>query len=134
MLRGLAATALQHTVPSPTLVEALRQIEHVDATRARKVLAFYQDLDIALKEIVRVSRPGSYQCWVVGRRTVKKSAPENHGIIALSQRHSLIPVTHFARVIPHKRMSKENSPTNAVGEKVTTMNGEKIFILRKRSV
>lgn len=132
MLGGVATKALQHELPSPTLTAALGQIGLTDANRAREVLSFYQDLDVTLREIARVMRPGGYQCWVVGNRTVKKVQLLTDRIITeLSERYGLVAVVNFTRAIPNKRMSKENSPTNEVGAKVTTMNGEQIFILRK---
>ncbi len=132
MLGGTAAPALQHALPSPTLTASLGQIAQTDANRAREVLAFYQDLDVTLREITRVMRPSGYQCWVVGNRTVKQIQLVTDKIITeLSERYGLVPVANFPRVIPNKRMPKENSPTNQVGSKVTTMNSEKIFILRK---
>lgn len=132
MLGGVATKALQHALPSPTLTAALDLIAQTDANRAREVLSFYQDLDITLREIARVMRAGGYQCWVVGNRTVKKVQLLTDRIITeLSERYGLIPVVNFTRTIPNKRMPKENSPTNEVGAKVATMNGEQIFILRK---
>ena len=132
MLGGVATKALQHALPSPTLTAALGQIAQTDANRAREVLSFYQDLDITLREIARVMRPCGYQCWVVGNRTVKKVQLLTDRIITeLSERYGLVSVVNFTRAIPNKRMPKENSPTNEVGAKVTTMNGEQIFVLRK---
>lgn len=132
MLGGVATKALHHGLPSPTLTAALGQIAQIDANRAREVLAFYQDLDITLREIARVMRPGGYQCWVVGNRTVKRVQLLTDRIITeLSERYGLVSVANFTRAIPNKRMPKENSPTNEVGAKASTMNGEKIFILRK---
>lgn len=132
MLGGQAAKALAYELPSPVLQAALEAIAAVDSNRARDVLSFYQDLDVTLREIARVMRPGGYQCWVVGNRTVKKVQLLTDQIITeLSKRYGLVPVVDFTRVIPMKRMPKENSPTNQVGAKVATMNGEQIFILRK---
>lgn len=132
MLGGVVARVPQHKLPSPTLAAALDQIAQTDTHRAREVLAFYQDLDITLREIARVMRPGGYQCWVVGNRTVKQVRLLTDRIIAeLSARYGLVLVANFTRAIPNKRMPKENSPTNEVGAKVTTMNGEQIFILRQ---
>lgn len=132
MLGGVASKALHHTLPSSTLAAALAQIGCHDANRAREVLSFYQDLDSTLREIARVMRPGGYQCWVVGNRTVKNTQLLTDRIITeLSDQYGLVPVVNFTRAIPNKRMPKENSPTNQTGAKVTTMNGEQIFILRK---
>ncbi len=133
MLGGKSSKELQHALPSPTLTTALNKITDQDKRRAREVLSFYQDLDTTLQEIARVMRPGSYQCWVVGNRTVKKVQLLTDRIITeLSERYGVIPVVSFTRVIPNKRMPKENSPTNQIGDKVATMNGEQIFILRKQ--
>lgn len=132
MLGGLAAPVLTSTLPSPTLNRALDSIAAADRDRARDVLSFYQDLDHTLSEIARVMRPGSYQCWVVGNRTVKNVRLFTHQIICeLSERYGLHHVLTFSRNIPNKRMPKENSPTNQAGQKVSTMTEEKIFILRK---
>ena len=89
-------------------------------------------MDKALGEISRVMKPGSFQCWVVGNRTVKKiKIPTDQIIVELYKKHGVNHVFTFERKIPNKRMPKENSPTNVTGEKVTTMNGEIIIILKK---
>ncbi|POB09973.1 DNA methyltransferase [Sulfobacillus sp. hq2] len=132
LLGGQPTDALANTLPSPVLQKALGQIAARDPRRAREVLAFYQDLDQALGEIARVLRPGGYQCWVVGNRIVKNvQLLTDHIIIELSERYGLKPIVNVTRSIPLKRMPKENSPTNTAGQKVATMNGEQIFILRK---
>lgn len=132
MLGGQAARVLAHELPSPHLRAALADIAAIDPNRAREVLAFYQDLDATLRQITRVMRPGGYQCWVVGNRTVKTvQLLTDQIVMELSRRYGLAPVVDFTRAIPNKRMPKENSPTNRPGAKGTTMNGEQIFILRK---
>ncbi len=132
LLGGQAAKGPAAIPPSPTLQAALNQISSRDAVRAVQVLAFYQDLDRTLGEIARVMRPDSYQCWVVGNRTVKKiQLLTDRIIIELGARYGLVPVTTVTRTIPNKRMPKENSPTNQPGNKMATMNGEQLFILRK---
>lgn len=132
LLGGVGSKSPEYSLPSPTLDKALREIRDRDVDRAREVISFYQDLDCSLKEIARVIRPGGYQCWVVGNRTVKTvQLLTDHIIMELSTRYGMVPVVNFTRAIPHKRMPKENSPTNQVGAKAATMNGEQIFILRK---
>lgn len=132
MLGGQAAKSLSHTLPSRVLQTALTAIAAIDPVRAREVLAFYQELDTTLREIARVMRPGGYQCWVVGNRTVKSVQLLTDRIIAeLSAPYGLVPVVDFTRIIPNKRMPRENSPSNQVGAKAATMSGEQIFILRK---
>lgn len=132
MLGGHPKAIARRGLGSPTLDQALDRISLADTERAQEVWAFYQDLDVTLGEMARVTRSGGYQCWVVGNRTVKGIQLETDRIIReLSKAHGVYDVASFSRNIPHKRMPRENSPTNRVGEKVQTMTGEKIFILRK---
>ena len=135
LLGGVAVPQLDHALPSPTLTASLAFIAQQDTGRAREVLAFYRDLDHALKEIARVMRPGSYQCWVVGNRTVKQVQLATDQIITeLSAPYGVIPVVHYTRTIPNKRMPRANSPTNRAGATGATMTGEQIVILRKASL
>lgn len=132
LLGGKVDKELKNSLASETLERTIESIAIEDEKRAKEVLQFYIDLDKALKEIARVMKPNSYQCWVVGNRTVKKvKIPTHQIIIELFQKYGVRHVLTFERNIPNKKMPKENSPTNKVGEKVTTMNGEVIFILRK---
>ncbi|HBQ96536.1 MAG TPA: DNA methyltransferase, partial [Sulfobacillus sp.] len=41
--------------------------------------------------------------------------PTDRIIAELSRAYALVPVITFTRQIPHKRMPKENSPTNQAG-------------------
>lgn len=117
---------------SETLKKQLSQIEKIDKKRAEEVYAFYHDLDQALKTITKKMKVNSYQVWIVGNRTVKKVNLLTDVILTeLGNKYNLHHVTTVKRNIPNKRMPKENSPTNVVGEKVTTMNNEFIVILRK---
>ncbi|MFS8631590.1 MAG: class I SAM-dependent methyltransferase, partial [Bacillales bacterium] len=132
LLGGKVDKELKNSLASETLERIIESIAIADEKRAKEVLQFYIDLDQALKEIARVMKPNSYQCWVVGNRTVKKiKIPTHQIIIELFQKYGVRHVLTFERNIPNKKMPKENSPTNKAGEKVTTMNGEVIFILRK---
>jgi len=132
LLGGKVEKELRNGLASATLEQTIESIAISDEKRAKEVLQFYIDLDKTLKEIARVMKPNSYQCWVVGNRTVKKvKIPTHQIIIELFQKYGVKHVLTFERNIPSKKMPKENSPTNKAGEKVTTMNGEVIFVLRK---
>lgn len=132
LMGGKVLKTVEDSLNSPTLSKILSEISEVDEKRAKEVLQFYFDMDKALGEISRVMKPGSFQCWVVGNRTVKKiKIPTDQIIVELYKKHGVNHVFTFERKIPNKRMPKENSPTNVTGEKVTTMNGEIIIILKK---
>lgn len=131
LLGGISNTA-ENTLPSGKLQESLGTIRKVDDKRASEVLSFFVDLDMCLKSITDSMRVNSYQCWVVGNRTVKNvTIPTNMILSELGEQYNLKTVATVPRNIPNKRMPKENSPTNIRGKKVTTMNNENIIILRK---
>ena len=133
MLGGKPQQGGGRELASPVLTRALTDIGDRDPVRAREVWTFYQDLDRSLVELARVLRPGGFQCWVVGNRTVKGvQLATDRIIMELSEPYGLEPQAVFSRSIPAKRMPKENSPSNETGKKGSTMNGEQIFILRKR--
>jgi hypothetical protein len=122
----------ENNLPSDKLKEVLEKIAKIDKKRALDVLSFYVDLDKCLKNITKHMKINSYQCWVVGNRTVRKvNIPTNEIISELAAQYNLKTVITIPRNIPNKKMPKENSPTNIKGEKVATMNKENIVILRK---
>ncbi len=122
----------ENKLPSDRLKDSLNKIAKVDKKRASEVLSFYIDLDQCLKSISSTMKTNSYQCWVVGNRTVKNiNIPTNAIISDLGIQYDLKTVATLPRKITSKRMPKENSPSNIRGKKVTTMNNENIVILRK---
>jgi len=128
-LLGGTSNKLENNLPSSTLEESILKISEIDEKRASEVLSFYVDLNNCLDSITKNMKVNSYQCWVVGNRTVKRvNIPTNKIISELSEQYNLITVTTVPRNIPNKRMPKENSPSNIRGQKVTTMNDENIIV------
>ncbi len=131
-LLGGMSNKSDNNLPSNTLKEAILEISNIDEKRASEVLSFYIDLDKCLDSITKNMKVNSYQCWVVGNRTVKKVNLLTNKIISeLGEQYNLVTVATVPRNIPNKRMPKENSPSNIRGQKVTTMNNENIIVLRK---
>jgi len=117
---------------SETLHRQLAAIAAQDPKRSEEVHSYYRDLDQALGAITAKMKVNSYQVWVVGNRTVKKvNLATDRILVELGRKFHLHHVATVTRRIPNKRMPRENSPTNKVGEKVTTMNHEYIVVLRK---
>lgn len=118
-------------LPSPSLQEKLQIIASKDPSRSQEVLAFYQDLDLAIGAISNKLRPGALCAWVVANRTVKQVAlPTNTIIAELSNARGYQLVEDLTRNIPNKKMPLVNSPTNVVGDKAPTMTREHLVILR----
>ena len=71
-------------------METLQAIAKADEKRALEVLSFYVDLDQCMQSITKCMKVNSYQCWVVGNRTVKKvTIPTNAIICELGTQYNL---------------------------------------------
>lgn len=132
LLGGKSEKEIDFSLNSQTLREAYEEIKDLDEKRSRDVYAFYKDLDQSLEAITKKMKPNSYQCWVVGNRTVKGVQLKTHEIIKeFALEHGVTYVTTLGRDISNKVMPSLNSPTNKTGKKVATMTNEHIVILRK---
>lgn len=133
MLGGRPTKDLEIKIGSPTLKGIIKKIAEKDEKRAREVLSFYQDFDKCVLQLHKVMAKNGIVCFVVGNRTVKGiNIPTDKIMAELFHSHGEYEdIATHTRAIPNKRMPKENSPTNIKGEKVTTMNNEFIFILKK---
>ncbi len=134
LLGGVTSKDLEITIKSPTLQNIINKISHIDSKRAKEVLSFYKDFDKCVIEIDRVMAKNGFVCFVVGNRTVKGINIPTDKIMTemFKARGNYEYITTHERTIPMKRMPKANSPSNKVGEKVTTMNNEYIFVLKKK--
>ena len=123
----------EYNIPSKTLRESLEKIKDSDLERAGDVFSFYSDLRDSIKAIAQKTKSGGYQFWVVGNRTVKGELLKTDQIISeIAQSSQLEPLYTLDRNIINKVMPSQNSPTNEVGKKASTMTNEHIVVLRKR--
>ena len=133
LLGGKATKDLEVKINSSTLKEIIRKVGEKDPKRAREVLSFYEDFDKCVIQLDNVMSKNGYICFVVGNRTVKGINIPTDKIMSemFKARGNYIDIATHERAIPNKRMPKLNSPSNKVGEKVTTMCNEFIFVLQK---
>lgn len=121
-----------NNIKSTTLKRSLENISKVDLKRAGDVYSFYNDLDKIIKKVAEKMKKDSYQFWVVGNRTVKGENLKTDVIIReLASNYGLTYLCTIDRNILNKVMPSKNSPSNKVGEKVTTMTNEHIIMLKK---
>lgn len=133
-LGGVPVKDLNNVLDSPTLKKVLNDISKIDPKRARDVLSFYIDFDKCVEELHRVTKKGSFLCFVLGNRTVKGIKIPTDIIITelFKSKNHYEHKNTFIRNIPHKRMPRRNSPTNVKGAHSSTMNEEYIVILEKK--
>ncbi len=120
------------SLSSSTLQKSLELISDSDVKRSGDVFSYYEDLDKCLRACSQKSKQDTYQFWVVGNRTVKKTYLETDKILVeLAAKYGLKHVTTFVRNIHNKVMPSRNSPTNKKGKTMSTMTNEFIVVLRK---
>ncbi len=111
----------------------LDEIKARDEKRVKDVHAFYREYLQSIDNISNTLRPGGYACFVVGNRRVKSvTLPTDEITVALFARNGFEHVETIVRRIPNKRMPSQNSPTNEVGKKDSTMNFEYIVVMQKK--
>ena len=133
LLGGKASKELEVKINSNSLKSIIKRITEKDPKRSKEILSFYEDFDKVVIQLDRVIAKKGYVCFVVGNRTVKNiNIPTDKIMMEMFMSHGDYKyVTTYVRNIPHKRMPKSNSPSNKIGEKITTMNNEFIFVLQK---
>ncbi len=115
------------------LDSVLDEIKARDERRAKDVHAFYREYQQSIRHISETLRSGGYACFVVGNRRVKSvTLPTDEITVALFEKNGFDHVETIVRRIPNKRMPSQNSPTNEVGKKDSTMNFEYIVVMRKK--
>lgn len=133
LLGGKATKELKIKIKSPTLKRIIRLIANIDPKRAKEVLSFYEDFDKVIIQLNRVMAKNGFVCFVVGNRTVKGVIIPTDKIMSemFKARENYRHITTYLRTIPNKRLPSLNSPTNIMGQKLSTICNESIFILQK---
>lgn len=122
----------EETFTTTSIREELDQIKNIDYNRYKDVIAFLNDYSNSIRNVAKKVRTKGKICYVVGCRTVKGiQIPLDYFTAEMFEQNNCKHIETIVRNIPSKRMPSKNSPTNKVGETVTTMNHEYIVIMEK---
>lgn len=114
-------------------IPELNEIRKIDEERFFEVYSFLHDYYDSIKNISKVVKHKGYACYVVGNRTVKKTnIPFDQITAELFEHFGFDFKSIRVRKIPNKKMPSKNSPSNKVGDLVTTMNNEFIVVMQKQ--
>ena len=131
LMGGKKATTLYN---SGVLSSFIMKISKEDKKRALEVSSFYIDLQNSIKEVAQAILPGGFSIYVVGNRTVKNiTLPTDQFIAEQFERCRFRHILTYRRSISSKIMPSQNSPTNIIGKKATTMLFEYIIVCQKTS-
>ena len=94
--------------------------------RQYKVANFFNDMDLALKNIVNQMADGAFMVFTLGnRRVANKVVPMNVIMRELLERHGTLFITEIFRDIPTKRMASKNRNS-------ATMTEESLLVMQKK--
>lgn len=131
MLMGGTKKTCQN-IKNGIIADYIFEISKIDNKRALDVSAFYNDLEISIKQVAKSVRKGGKSVYVVGNRTVKNvQLPTDQFIAEKFEENGLKHLTTYKRALSNKSMPSKNSPTNIAGKTVNTMLWEYIVICEK---
>jgi len=117
---------------SKALNETIEKIQNEDENRSKDVLSFFIDYEKSIENISATVKSGGYVCYVVGNRSVKGvTIPTDEITKDLFVENGFDHIETIVRNIPNKRMPLENSPSNVIGKKSSTMKHEFIVVCQK---
>lgn len=113
--------------------EIIAQIARISPKRALEISSFYYDLESHIKIIANALNIGGKAFYIIGNRRVKNTTLPTDKFIA--EAFCALNFKHLAtirRKISNKSMPLQNSPTNKMGAKSTTMNEEYLVVCEKK--
>ena len=122
----------KETFETKTIREQIDQIKDINITRYFEVISFLNDYHCSIKNIAPIVRNNGKVCYVVGNRNVKGvQIPLDYFTAEMFEKYGFKHEQTIVRTIPSKRMPSKTSPSNKVGEKISTMSNEYIVIMTK---
>lgn len=108
------------------------KIEKASKKRALEVSSFYFDLDNSIREVASSVKKGGISIYIVGNRRVKNiQLPTDQFIAEKFEERGFKHLFTYERMLGNKAMPLKNSPTNKVGQRVSTMTHEYIVVCEK---
>lgn len=124
----------KENIKTGIIADYISEINKVDNKRALDVSAFYNDLEVSIRQVAKSVRRGGKSVYVVGNRTVKNvQLPTDQFIAEKFEQNGFKHLITYERALSNKSMPSKNSPTNKVGRTVNTMLWEYIVICEKTS-
>jgi len=110
---------------SPAFKLTYKKVAALDKARLNKVVTFFSDIFLSIKNIHKMLKVNTYQVWTVGNRTVGgEEIPNNKIMSEFIQSQGSILVKVINREILNRRMAKRNNSASL-------MTFEDILIFRK---
>lgn len=115
-----------------SIAHYINQVEKASKKRALEVSSFYFDLDNSIKDVASSVKRSGKSIYIVGNRRVKNiQLPTDQFIAEKFEEYGFRHLFTYERILGNKAMPFKNSPTNKVGQRVSTMTHEYIVVCKK---
>jgi len=110
----------------------INEIEKQSKKRALEVSSFYFDLDNSIKEVGNSINIGGTSIYIVGNRRVRNiQLPTDQFVAEKFEENGFEHMFTYERILGNKTMPLKNSPTNKIGQRVSTITHEYIVACKK---
>lgn len=110
----------------------INQIDKLSHRRALEVSSFYFDLEKSIADVTSSLKKGGLAIYIVGNRRVKNiQLPTDQFIAEKFAESSCKHLFTYERMLGNKVMPMKNSPTNKIGERISTITHEYIVVSEK---
>ncbi len=110
----------------------VNEIEKQSKKRSLEVSSFYFDLENSIKEVGSSVNIGGISIYIVGNRRVRKiQLPTDQFVAEKFEENGFKHIFTYERLLGNKAMPLKNSPTNKVGQRVSTITREYIVVCEK---
>lgn len=117
---------------SGIIADYVNEIAKQSKSRSLEVSSFYLDLENSIRDVAQSIRKGGKTIYVVGNRRVKNIQLATDQFIAEKfEENGFRHLFTYERLLGNKVMPSKNSPTNKVGQRVSTMTNEYIIVCEK---
>ena len=114
------------------IADYINEIAKQSKTRSLEVSSFYLDLENSIRDVAESILKGGKTIYVVGNRRVKNiQLPTDQFIAEKFEENGFKHLFTYERLLGNKVMPSKNSPTNKVGQRVSTMTSEYIVVCEK---
>ncbi|HLD26879.1 MAG TPA: modification methylase [Patescibacteria group bacterium] len=114
------------------IADYINQVEKASEKRALEVSSFYFDLDNSINDVAKSVKKGGKSMYIVGNRRVKNiQLPTDQFIAEKFEEYGFTHLFTYKRMLGNKTIPLKNSPTNKIGQRVSTMTHEYIVVCEK---
>lgn len=114
------------------IADYINEIAIQSKARSLEVSSFYFDLENSIRDVAGSIRKAGKTIYVVGNRRVKNiQLPTDQFVAERFEENGFTHLFTYERLLGNKVMPLKNSPTNKIGQRISTITNEYIVVCEK---